>query len=168
MKTFALRPSPAPDGSAPRSTPSQPSSADLEAAETLLGGLNPAQGEAAKTTEGPVMIIAGPGSGKTRTLTHRIAYLLAAKKAWPSQILALTFTNKAAREMRKRVGELVGGEAKGMWIGTFHSIFARVLRREADKIGFSRDFTIYDSDDTERLIKEMMNRYGIDPKKVTP
>ncbi len=168
MKTFALRPSPAPDGSAPRDAPASSTSSDLEDANALLGGLNPAQGEAAQTTEGPVMIIAGPGSGKTRTLTHRIAYLLAAKKAWPSQILALTFTNKAAREMRNRVGELVGGEAKGMWIGTFHSIFARVLRREADKIGFSRDFTIYDSDDTERLIKEMMKRYGIDPKKVTP
>ena len=168
MKTYTLRPAPAPDGSAPRPTPAAASADDQSAADDLLGGLNPAQAEAARTTEGPVMIIAGPGSGKTRTLTHRIAYLLAAKKAWPSQILALTFTNKAAREMRNRVGELVGGEAKGMWIGTFHSIFARVLRREADKIGFSRDFTIYDSDDTERLLKEMMTRYGIDPKRVTP
>ncbi len=166
MKTFALRPDPshAPgDGGA-----QSPSAADRAAAEDLLGGLNPAQAEAARTTEGPVMIIAGPGSGKTRTLTHRIAYLLAAKQAWPSQILALTFTNKAAREMRSRVVDLVGEEAKGMWIGTFHSVFARVLRREADKIGFSRDFTIYDSDDTERLIKELMTRYNVDPKRVTP
>ncbi|MEM7787489.1 MAG: UvrD-helicase domain-containing protein [Bacteroidota bacterium] len=167
MKTFTLRPTP--DGGPARDTdPSAPSAADAEAAEALLGGLNPAQAEAARTTEGPVMIIAGPGSGKTRTLTHRIAYLLASKKAWPSQILALTFTNKAAREMRSRVVDLVGDEAKGMWIGTFHSIFARVLRREADRIGFSRDFTIYDSDDTERLIKEMMTRMGTDPKKYTP
>ncbi len=159
MKTFTLRP----DGDdAPARAP------DTAAAEELLGGLNPIQAEAARATEGPVMIIAGPGSGKTRTLTHRIAYLLAAKKAWPSQILALTFTNKAAKEMRQRVVELVGDEAKGMWIGTFHSVFARVLRREADKIGFSRDFTIYDSDDSERLIKEQMRRFGIDPKKVTP
>lgn len=166
MKTFALRPDPSRAAGDPDRQP--PGAADTEAAEDLLGGLNPAQAEAARTTEGPVMIIAGPGSGKTRTLTHRIAYLLASKKAWPSQILALTFTNKAAREMRARVVDLVGDEAKGMWIGTFHSIFARVLRRESDKIGFSRDFTIYDSDDTERLIKELMTRYNVDPKRVTP
>ena len=171
MKTFALRPDlPTGDGAGRVAEPHgrQPSAADVEAAEALLGGLNPAQQEAAQATEGPVMIVAGPGSGKTRTLTHRIAYLLAAKKAWPSQILALTFTNKAAREMRQRVVDLVGDEAKGMWIGTFHSVFARVLRREADKIGFSRDFTIYDSDDTERLLRELMARYGVDPKRVTP
>ncbi|MEM0962285.1 MAG: UvrD-helicase domain-containing protein, partial [Bacteroidota bacterium] len=168
MKTFALRPDPdrpAGDGDRQRSGPTE---ADRQAAEDLLGGLNPTQAEAARTTDGPVMIIAGPGSGKTRTLTHRIAYLLASKQAWPSQILALTFTNKAAREMRSRVVDLVGDEAKGMWIGTFHSIFARVLRREADHIGFSRDFTIYDTDDTERLIKELMTRFGIDAKRVTP
>ena len=138
MKTFALRPSLDSAADARPGAPGDPSAADTSEAEALLGGLNPVQAEAARTTEGPVMIIAGPGSGKTRTLTHRIAYLLAAKKAWPSQILALTFTNKAAREMRSRVMELVGEEAKGMWIGTFHSVFARVLRREADQIGFSR------------------------------
>ena len=165
MKTFALRPTP--DGGPDRPAPPT-ASADDDAVEALLGGLNPAQQEAARTTEGPVMIIAGPGSGKTRTLTHRVAVLIAAKKAWPSQILALTFTNKAAREMRARVTDLVGDEAKGMWMGTFHSVFSRVLRREADKIGFSRDFTIYDSDDTERLLKELMTRYGIDAKRVTP
>ena len=168
-KTFTLRPGPADDRPDGRSGgPAPASDADHEAAETLLDGLNPVQAQAARTTDGPVMIIAGPGSGKTRTLTHRIAYLLASKQAWPSQILALTFTNKAAREMQARVRQLVGEEAKGMWIGTFHSTFARVLRREADKIGFSRDFTIYDSDDTERLLKELMRRYGIDPKRVTP
>ncbi|MDT0632034.1 ATP-dependent helicase [Rubrivirga litoralis] len=165
MKTFALRPPP--DGGPDRPAPPT-ASADDGAVEALLGGLNPAQQEAAGTTEGPVMIIAGPGSGKTRTLTHRVAVLIAAKKAWPSQILALTFTNKAAREMRARVTDLVGDEAKGMWMGTFHSVFSRVLRREADKIGFSRNFTIYDSDDTERLLKELMTRYGVDPKRVTP
>jgi DNA helicase-2/ATP-dependent DNA helicase PcrA len=163
MRTFTLQPDEAPLAD-PRVT-----AADLKAAEDLLAGLNPAQAEAARTTEGPVMIIAGPGSGKTRTLTHRIAYLLAAKKAYPSQILALTFTNKAAREMRDRAEKLVGAaDVKGMWIGTFHAIFARVLRREADKVGFTRDFSIYDTDDTERLIKELMPRYGVDPKKVTP
>ncbi|MEM1053921.1 MAG: UvrD-helicase domain-containing protein [Bacteroidota bacterium] len=166
MRTFALHPDdPGPGGVNATSTPTK---ADLDEAETLLGGLNTVQQEAARTTEGPVMIIAGPGSGKTRTLTHRIAYLIAAKKAWPSQILALTFTNKAAREMRSRVTDLVGPEAKGMWMGTFHSVFARVLRREADKIGFSRDFSIYDTDDQERLLRELMLRAGIDAKKFTP
>ena len=166
MRTFALHPDdPGPGGV---NSSHEPTEADLEEAETLLGGLNPVQQEAARTTEGPVMIIAGPGSGKTRTLTHRIAYLIAAKKAWPSQILALTFTNKAAREMRTRVTDLVGADAKGMWMGTFHSVFARVLRREADKIGFSRDFSIYDTDDQERLLRELMLRAGIDAKKYTP
>ena len=166
MRTFALHPDdPGPGGVNASASPSQ---ADLADAEALLGGLNEVQQEAARTTEGPVMIIAGPGSGKTRTLTHRIAYLIASKKAWPSQILALTFTNKAAREMRTRVTDLVGPEAKGMWMGTFHSVFARVLRREADKIGFSRDFSIYDTDDQERLLRELMLRAGIDAKKYTP
>ena len=155
MKTFTLDSDAAP-------TP------DDAAGAELLGGLNEAQQEAARTTEGPVMIIAGPGSGKTRTLTHRIAYLIATKRAWPSQILALTFTNKASKEMRARVTDLVGAEAKGMWMGTFHSVFARVLRREAERIGFSRDFTIYDTDDSERLIRELMARYRLDPKAVTP
>ena len=167
MRTISIRP----DDNVASPTPglvAEPTAADTQRAEELLDGLNPVQQEAARTTEGPVMIVAGPGSGKTRTLTHRIAYLIASRRAWPSQILALTFTNKASREMRGRVGELVGPDAKGMWMGTFHSVFARVLRREADKIGFSRDFTIYDSDDSERLIKELMLRYNVDPKKVTP
>ena len=161
MRTFALTDPPASDPSA--------GAADLRKAEDLLAGLNERQAEAARTVDGPVMIIAGPGSGKTRALTHRIAYLLASKKAWPSQILALTFTNKAAREMRDRAERLVGAEdVRGMWIGTFHAIFARVLRREAERVGFTRAFSIYDSDDTERLIKELMPRYQIDPKRITP
>ncbi|HEX8385097.1 MAG TPA: UvrD-helicase domain-containing protein, partial [Rubricoccaceae bacterium] len=163
MKTYSLRP----DESAPRPA-REPDGAPSDAAEALLGGLNPVQAEAARTTEGAVMIVAGPGSGKTRTLTHRIAYLIESRKAWPSQILALTFTNRAAQEMRARVTDLVGPEAKSMWMGTFHSVFSRVLRREAEKIGFTRDFSIYDTDDTERLIRELMTRYGIDSKKVTP
>ena len=167
MRTISIRPDADPASSTPGLV-AEPSETDTQRAEELLGGLNPVQQEAARTTEGPVMIIAGPGSGKTRTLTHRIAYLIASKRAWPSQILALTFTNKAAREMRSRVHELVGAEAKGMWMGTFHSVFARVLRREAERIGFTRDFTIYDTDDTERLLKELMLRYNVDPKKVTP
>ena len=159
MKTFTLDSQP---GGAAARTP------DDAAGAGLLDGLNPVQAEAARTTEGPVMIIAGPGSGKTRTLTHRIAYLIATKRAWPSQVLALTFTNKASKEMRARVTDLVGAEAKGMWMGTFHSVFARVLRREAANIGFSRDFTIYDSDDSERLIRELMARYNVDSKQITP
>ncbi|GAB5519874.1 MAG: 3'-5' exonuclease [Rhodothermales bacterium] len=143
--------------------------ASPEAAETIVNGLNPAQQEAVRASDGAVLIIAGPGSGKTRTLTHRIAYLLAANKARPYQILALTFTNKAAREMRERVTRLIGPEAaKGMWMGTFHSIFARVLRTEGEKIGYSKDFTIYDSDDSERILREQMARYSIDPKQFTP
>lgn len=163
MKTYSLRP----DESDPRPART-PDGAPSDAGEALLGGLNPVQAEAARTTEGAVMIVAGPGSGKTRTLTHRIAYLIESRKAWPSQILALTFTNRAAQEMRARVTDLVGPEAKNMWMGTFHSVFSRVLRREAEKIGFTRDFSIYDTDDTERLIRELMTRYGIDSKKVTP
>jgi DNA helicase-2/ATP-dependent DNA helicase PcrA len=152
-----------------------PPPADEPVAETdtaptdILDGLNPVQREAAATTEGPVLIVAGPGSGKTRTLTHRIAYLLAAKKAWPSQVLALTFTNKAAREMRDRVHRLVGAEeAKGIWMGTFHSVFARILRREAERLGYSRDFSIYDTGDSENIIKAQLARYGVDPKRYTP
>ncbi|GAB5534531.1 MAG: 3'-5' exonuclease [Rubricoccaceae bacterium] len=167
MRTISIRPDPNLASPTPGLV-AEPSAADVQEAETLLGGLNPVQQEAARTTEGPVMIVAGPGSGKTRTLTHRIGYLIASRRAWPNQILALTFTNKAAREMRKRVHELVGDGAKGMWMGTFHSVFARVLRREAERIGFTRDFTIYDSDDSERLVKELMLRYNVDPKKVTP
>ncbi|HYE95498.1 MAG TPA: UvrD-helicase domain-containing protein [Rubricoccaceae bacterium] len=143
--------------------------ADAAAVERLLTGLNEAQREAVRAADGPVMIVAGPGSGKTRTLTHRIAYLLAAGKAFPNQILALTFTNKAAREMRERVVKLVGeAKAKGMWMGTFHAVFARVLRREAERVGFTKDFTIYDTDDTERVLKELMPRYAVDPKRVPP
>ena len=101
---------------------------DPEAEKRILGGLNERQQEAVQATDGPVMIIAGPGSGKTRTLTHRIAYLLATGRAEPHEIIALTFTNKAAREMQERVQKLVGDRTKGMWVGTFHSSFARVLR----------------------------------------
>ena len=168
-------PPPAPPLSAYQDDPAangsgaKPTFVNPERAEELLGGLNPVQAEAARTTKGAVLIVAGPGSGKTRTLTHRIAYLLATGQAAPGDILALTFTNKAAREMRERVVRLVGaGAAKGLWMGTFHAIFARILRREAEKIGFTRDFSIYDTDDTERLLKGLMPRYRIDPKKHAP
>jgi ATP-dependent DNA helicase UvrD/PcrA len=138
-------------------------------ADDILSGLNEAQREAARATDGPVLIIAGPGSGKTRTLTHRIGYLLASGRARSRDILAITFTNKAAREMRHRVFELVGTEeARGMTIGTFHSTFARVLRKECKAIGFTSDFSIYDSDDTQRALRQLMGEYNIDAKQFTP
>lgn len=142
------------------------SDAVQEEAALILQGLNPDQQRAVQATDGPVLIIAGPGSGKTRALTHRIAYLLAAGKARPFQILALTFTNKAAREMKERVHKLVGPEAaRGMWLGTFHATFARLLRIEGEHLGFTSDFSIYDTDDTERLLRALMERYLVDPKQ---
>ncbi|MCZ6757775.1 MAG: UvrD-helicase domain-containing protein [Bacteroidetes bacterium] len=138
-------------------------------ADTILSGLNAAQQEAVRVTEGPLLIIAGPGSGKTRTLTHRIAYLLATGKAAPHQILAITFTNKAAREMRSRVTELVGEETtRGMWIGTFHSSFARLLRAECSRLGFTSDFSIYDSDDSQRIILDLLKIHQIDTTQYRP
>ncbi|MCS3857716.1 ATP-dependent helicase [Salinibacter ruber] len=141
---------------------------DPEAEQRILDDLNDKQREAVTTTEGPVMIIAGPGSGKTRALTHRIAYLLAAGKAQPRDILALTFTNKAANEMQERVEALVGDDARGMWVGTFHSSFARLLRMEGDKIGYSEDFSIYDTADSKRLIRQQMKGRNLDTDVVKP
>ena len=151
-----------------RSTTQTQVDPDPEAEQRILDGLNDKQCEAVTTTEGPVMIIAGPGSGKTRALTHRIAYLLAAGKAQPRDILALTFTNKAANEMQERVEALVGDDARGMWVGTFHSSFARLLRREGDKIGYSEDFSIYDTADSKRLIRQQMKGRNLDTDVVKP
>ncbi len=141
---------------------------DPEAEQRILDGLNEKQREAVTTTEGPVMIIAGPGSGKTRALTHRIAYLLATGQAQPRDVLALTFTNKAAGEMQERVENLVGDNAKGMWVSTFHSSFARLLRMEGDKIGYSEDFSIYDTSDSKRLIRQQMQARNLDRDVVKP
>ncbi|PPF43957.1 ATP-dependent DNA helicase PcrA [Pseudoclavibacter sp. AY1F1] len=128
----------------------------------LLDGLNPQQKEAV-TYRGPaLLIVAGAGSGKTRVLTHRIAGLIASREAWPSQILAITFTNKAAAEMRERIQHIVGGAADGMWISTFHSACVRILRREADKFGFTTSFTIYDSADSKALIKRIVKSLEAD------
>src|SRR5207253_4177187 len=124
---------------------------DLQRAalDELIAGLNPAQREAVEHLEGPLLIFAGAGSGKTRVLTTRIANLIAQRKVWPDRLLAVTFTNKAAREMRERVGRLVQGEgADRMWVGTFHSTAVRVLRRDADRLGLPRSFTIFDDDDS--------------------
>ena len=151
---------------------SSPSPSSIEpddgAVDRILGGLNKEQRAAVTATDGPVMIIAGPGSGKTRTLTHRIAYLLATGKARPHEIIALTFTNKAAREMRERVQRLVGDRTRGMWMGTFHSSFARLLRREIDALGYSSDFSIYDTDDSKKIIKQQMNRLQLNTDEVKP
>ncbi len=133
----------------------------------LLSQLNDAQREAASCTEGPVMIIAGAGSGKTRTLTYRIAHLIE-KGVDPFNILALTFTNKAAAEMKDRIMKLVGREARNLWMGTFHSIFARILRAEAGKLGYINTFTIYDTDDSKSAIKQIVKQLSLDPKVYNP
>ncbi len=151
-----------------RSSSKNPVDPDPEAEQRILDGLNEKQREAVTTTEGPVMIIAGPGSGKTRALTHRIAYLLAAGQAQPRDVIALTFTNKAAGEMQERVENLVGDDTRGMWVGTFHSAFARLLRMEGDKIGYSEDFSIYDTADSKRLIKQQMQGRNLDTDVVKP
>lgn len=135
---------------------------------TLLTELNPKQRDAAGYGDGPLLVIAGAGSGKTRVLTYRIAWLLAQKKAKPWNILALTFTNKAAAEMRERIQKLIGDDANKLWMGTFHSIFARILRMEADKLGYTRDFSIYDTDDSERTIKTIVKELNLDPKEIKP
>lgn len=132
-----------------------------------LDGLNGAQKDAVLQTDGPVMIIAGAGSGKTRVLTYRIAHLIR-KGTEPFKILSLTFTNKAAREMRERIEAVVGPEAKNVWMGTFHSIFARILRQEAETIGYPQSFTIYDSDDSKSLIKAILKEKNMDVKMYKP
>ncbi len=138
----------------------------------LLKDLNPAQADAVKTTSGPLLILAGAGSGKTKTLTHRIAYLIANEKVWPNEILAVTFTNKAAREMRERLGVLLGqdGRARNFmpWMGTFHGICVRLLRMDGDKIGISPNYVIYDEDDRQGLIKQAMKQLSIGDKQIKP
>lgn len=133
----------------------------------LLDQLNEHQREAAECVNGPVMIIAGAGSGKTRTLTYRIAHLME-RGVDPFHILALTFTNKAANEMKERIIKLVGGEGRNLWMGTFHSIFARVLRAEATKLGYTSSFTIYDTDDSKSAIKQIVKQLNLDPKTYKP
>jgi DNA helicase-2/ATP-dependent DNA helicase PcrA len=136
--------------------------------EALLSGLNEPQREAVTHGPGPQLILAGAGSGKTRVLTHRIAYLIATDAARPNEILAITFTNKAASEMRDRAGLLVGRRVRAMWVMTFHSACARMLRAEAERLGYTRQFTIYDTSDTRRLIKRCLDELGVDPKRFTP
>jgi DNA helicase-2/ATP-dependent DNA helicase PcrA len=134
----------------------------------LLEGLNEPQREAVTHGEGPLLILAGAGSGKTRVLTHRIAFLIYTDQAQAGEILAITFTNKAASEMRERVERLLGHATRGMWLMTFHSACARILRAEAARLGYTRQFTIYDQADARRLAKRSADAVGVDPKRYTP
>ncbi|MFD2748902.1 DNA helicase PcrA [Virgibacillus siamensis] len=136
--------------------------------DNLLKGLNNEQREAVKHTDGPLLIMAGAGSGKTRVLTHRIAYLLGEKDVPPRNVLAITFTNKAAREMKERVRRLVGPGSEQIWVSTFHSMCVRILRRDIDRIGYSGNFTILDSSDQLSVIKQTLKDLNIDPKKFEP
>ena len=132
-----------------------------------LNELNPSQRDAVECMNGPSMIIAGAGSGKTRVLTYRIIHMIN-NQVDPFNILSLTFTNKAAREMKNRIMEKVGHDALNLWMGTFHSVFARILRIEAEKIGFPANFTIYDSDDSKSLMKKIINEQNLDDKTYKP
>ncbi len=133
-----------------------------------LSSLNEPQYEGVVNTEGPAMIIAGAGSGKTRVLTYRIAYLIKEKGVDPFNILSLTFTNKAAKEMRARIEQVAGLNARNLWMGTFHSVFARILRTEADRLGYPSNFTIYDTDDSKSLIRSIVKEFGLDDKVYKP
>jgi DNA helicase-2/ATP-dependent DNA helicase PcrA len=138
----------------------------LSAEPPYLEGLNKEQREAVVTLDGAVLVLAGAGTGKTRVLTTRLAHILATRRAWPGQILAVTFTNKAAREMKERIGALIGGVVEGMqWLGTFHSIGARMLRRHAELAGLKSNFTILDTDDQLRLLKQVVDAANIDEKR---
>lgn len=136
--------------------------------DKLLNGLNPEQQNAVKATDGPLLLMAGAGSGKTRVLTHRIAYLIVEKRVNPYNILAITFTNKAAREMKERIAKMMGGAAEEIWISTFHSMCVRILRRDIDRMGFNRNFTILDTTDQQSVIKGILKNKNLDPKKNDP
>lgn len=133
-----------------------------------LEGLNDRQREAVLTTEGPLLVLAGAGSGKTRVLTHRIAYLIEEKGVFPGNILAITFTNKAANEMKERIKKLINSKSVDMWIGTFHSICVRILRRDIDRIGYDRNFVIYDQDDQMTLVRDCIREKNLDDKMYKP
>ena len=141
---------------------------DESRAERLLEGLNPPQREAVVHGGGPLLVLAGAGSGKTRVLTHRVAHLVATGQAQPSEILAITFTNKAAEEMRGRVEGLVGRIVRLMWVMTFHSACARILRAEAERLGYTKRFSIYDEADSVRLVRRVLDELSIDPKRFSP
>jgi DNA helicase II / ATP-dependent DNA helicase PcrA len=145
-----------------------PSTAADDRVKSLLAGLNEQQHAAVVHGDGPLLVLAGAGSGKTRVLTHRIAWLVQSDIARPGEILAITFTNKAAQEMRDRVEVLLGRVHRGMWVMTFHAACARILRSEAPRLGYTRQFTIYDQADSRRLVKRCIDELGVDPKRFTP
>ena len=163
--SFRPAPPPPPGGSiAAQAMPRR-----MAEAGSYLDGLNPEQEDAVRATDGPVLVLAGAGTGKTRVLTCRLAHILASGLAYPSQILSVTFTNKAAREMRERVGDLIGGAVEGLpWLGTFHSIAAKILRIHAEMVDLKSSFTILDTDDQIRLLKQVIRSEGIDDKRWTP
>jgi len=134
----------------------------------VLATLNPAQKEAVEAITGPVLILAGPGSGKTRVITHRVAYLVKVCGISPHNIMAVTFTNKAAREMKERLERLLGQAIEALTLGTFHAICARILRREGKAIGLESTFVIYDEDDQLRLVKQILEELNLDPKQYVP
>jgi ATP-dependent DNA helicase UvrD/PcrA len=156
---------PADASSQPPAAPTEPGA---DRVERLLAGLNGPQREAVEHGGGPLLVLAGAGSGKTRVLTHRVAYLLATGEARPGEILAITFTNKAAAEMRERVGHLIGRSVRAMWVTTFHSACARMLRVDAERLGYSKGFTIYDESDSLRMLKRCLTQLGVDPKRFPP
>src|SRR4030088_2751284 len=137
------------------------------ALDELISSLNAAQREAVNHLEGPLLVFAGAGSGKTRVLTTRVANLIAQRKVWPDRLRGVTFTNKASREMRERVGRLVDGGDR-MWVGTFHSTGVRMLRRDGERIGIPRSFTIFDEDDSRAALKRVLDELRVDPKKYPP
>src|SRR5919198_5757127 len=151
-------PPPRPGGIAARALPG--------AAAPYLADLNPEQREAVETLDGPVLVLAGAGTGKTRVLTTRIAHILATGRARPAEILAVTFTNKAAREMKERVGQMVGQVVEGMpWLGTFHAIGVKILRRHAELVDLKPSFTVLDTDDQIRLLKQLLEAENVDEKR---
>lgn len=152
----------------PTPTRSYASEPDHAAGNRFVQGLNPEQRQAVLHDKGPLLILAGAGSGKTRVITHRIAYLISARQVSPWQILAITFTNKAANEMKTRVAELIGDVSKQMWIGTFHSMLARVLRKHAELIGYSSNYSIIDSDDQKKVVRDILKELNIDDKQLAP
>jgi DNA helicase-2/ATP-dependent DNA helicase PcrA len=133
-------------------------------ADAIVADLNPEQRAAVQTTEGPLLVLAGAGSGKTRVLTHRIAWLIAACGIAPDAIFAVTFTNKAAAEMRERVAKLLGPDAAGLWVSTFHSSCVRILRREIERLGRPRSFVIYDDGESQAVLREALRRHGADAR----
>src|SRR5699024_6197750 len=134
----------------------------------MLEGLNPEQQKAVKATEGPLLIMAGAGSGKTRVLTHRVAYLIEEKNIMPWHVLAITFTNKAAKEMKERIDKLLNESAGDVWVSTFHSLCVRILRRDIDKMGKPKTFTIADPSEQRTLMKQILVKMNLEPKRYDP